>query len=62
MTAHTTVNRASATPANVQGTKVSSGWLGSFGGILMIVGLFLLYLPAILPFVLASYLLRLVRH
>lgn len=62
MTAQTVVTRVDAAPATAQATKLSSGWLGTCGGLCMLVGLTLLYLPAILPFVAVSFVLRVIRQ
>ena len=61
MTLQTTVTRVTAAPAPAQATKLSSGWMGTFSGLCMLIGLTLLYLPAIFPFVAVSFALRVMR-
>ena len=58
MTFQTTTNQVDAVPAIDQETKLSPSRIGTCGGLCLLVGLTLLYLPALLPFFLVSVILR----
>ena len=58
MTFQATTNQATNAPANDQTTKLSPSRVGTCGGLCLLIGLTLLYLPAILPFVAVSFVLR----
>ena len=58
MTFQTTTNELDALPAIDQETKVVPSRIGTCGGLCLLAGLTLLYLPALLPFFLVSLILR----
>ena len=58
MTLETTTDQATAVAATNPSTKLALCRMSTLGGLCLLVGLTLLYLPAILPFFLVSVVLR----
>ena len=58
MTAQLIVKPVNAAPAAAPATKLFAGRVGTWGGLCMLVGLSLLYLPAILPCVAVTAVVR----